>query len=266
MNSVGSQFARAVKVWLRDTASLSFTHRAILRLVTRTVLTLEGGGGGGHLEYSPSLTVGRTSSTTTNCSSKVGKIRPAAVLDLDNEATEPFCIPHARFARQSDIYFKTLFLSVPFCIDHRRFTAGIKLFHTGNVHAHLSPRLVAGLQAVPYTHCEKFCQFHEVSRSSPICSVSVLCHSVHIHSSNVHTLAQHCMCGLIPPLAGEKRTKIHSLHKAWPVKVTVFSFFAHFYSYYLLLYLYYVTYRLLQKPAAVAVAVAAAVVVVHSYP
>ena len=44
------------------------------------------------------------------------------------------------------IFFKTLFLSVPFCIDHRRFTAGIKLFrHTGNVHAHLSPRLVAGL-------------------------------------------------------------------------------------------------------------------------
>ena len=103
-----------------------------------------------HLEYSPSLTVGRTSSTATNCLSKVGKIRPA-VPDLHNEATEPFCIPHARFPRQSDIYFKTLFLSVPFGIDHRRFTAGIKLFHTGNVHAHLSPRLVAGLQAVPYT-------------------------------------------------------------------------------------------------------------------
>ena len=29
-----------------------------------------------------------------------------------------------------------------------------------------------------------------------------------------------------------------NLHKAWPVKVTVVSFFAHFYSYYLLLYLY----------------------------
>ena len=41
MNSVHSQFARAVKVWLRDTALLSFTHRALLRLVTRTVLTLE---------------------------------------------------------------------------------------------------------------------------------------------------------------------------------------------------------------------------------
>ena len=92
-----------------------------------------------------------------------------------------FCIPHARFPRQSDIYFKTLFLSVPFGIDHRRFTAGIKLFHTGNVHAHLSPRLVAGLQAVPYTHCEKFFQFHQVSRSSPICSDSVLYHSQCTH-------------------------------------------------------------------------------------
>ena len=136
-----------------------------------------------HLEYSRSLTVGRTSSTATNCLSKVWKIRPA-VPDLHNEATETFCIPHARVPRQSDtIYFKTLFVSVPFCIDHRRFTAGIKLFHTGNVHAHLSSRLVAGLQAIFYTHFEKFCQFHQVSRSSP-----VLC--VHIHSSNAHTLAQ----------------------------------------------------------------------------
>ena len=73
------------------------------------------------------------------------------------------------------IFFKTLFLSVPFCIDHRRFTAGIKRLRTGNIHAHLSPRLVAGLQAVLYTHCEKFCQFHQVSRSSPICIVYVLC-------------------------------------------------------------------------------------------
>ena len=173
----------------------------------------------------------------------------------------------------SQMYILKLF----FCLYHvastteAGFTAGIKLFHTGNVHAHLSPRLVAGLQAVPYTHCEKFCRFHQVSRSSPICSVSVLCHSVHIHSSNAHTLAQHCiMCGPIPALAdnfNEKRTKVHSLHKAWLVKVTVFSFFAHFYSYCLLLYLYYMTYRLLQKPAAVALAVAVAVVVVvvHSY-
>ena len=111
-----------------------------------------------HLEYSLSLTVGRTKSTATNCSSKVRKICPA-VSDLHNEASEPFFfayVPHACFQRQSDIYFKTLFLSVLFCIDyHRRFTAGIKLFHTGNVHAHLSPRLVAGLQAVPYTHCRK---------------------------------------------------------------------------------------------------------------
>ena len=142
--------------------------------------------------------MGRTSSTATNCSSKVWKIRPA-VPDLHNEATEPFCIPHARSPRQSDIYFKTLFLSVPFCIYHRLFTAGIKGFSTltGNVHArHLSPRLVSSRPTqFPCTHrCKKFCQFHLVSRSSPICSVSVLCHSVHSHSSNAHTLAaQYCM-------------------------------------------------------------------------
>ena len=49
-----------------------------------------GGGGGVHLEYSPLLTVGRTSSTATNCLSKVGEIRPAAP-DLHSQATEPFC-------------------------------------------------------------------------------------------------------------------------------------------------------------------------------
>ena len=38
MNSVGSQFARAVKVWLRDKAPLSFTHRALVRF-GQTVLT-----------------------------------------------------------------------------------------------------------------------------------------------------------------------------------------------------------------------------------
>ena len=36
--SVQSQFARAVEVWLRDTAQLSFTHRALLRLVTQCSL------------------------------------------------------------------------------------------------------------------------------------------------------------------------------------------------------------------------------------
>ena len=172
MNSVGLQFARAVKVWLRDTAPLSFTHHALQSSFGQTVLTLEdrqmgsgafripffsssfffffflvvyktdwggGGGGGVHLEYSPSLTVGRTSSIATNCSSKVWEIRPAVPV-LHNEATEPFCVPHARFPRQSDIYFKTLFISVPFCIVHRRFMAGIKLFHmSGKVHADLSP-------------------------------------------------------------------------------------------------------------------------------
>ena len=38
VNSVGSQFARAVKVWLRDKAPLSFTHRALVRF-GQTVLT-----------------------------------------------------------------------------------------------------------------------------------------------------------------------------------------------------------------------------------
>ena len=152
-----------------------------------------GWGRGVHLEYSPSLNVGRTSSTATNCSSKVWKIRPA-VLDLHNEATEPFRIPHAPFPRQSNMYFKMDSFSIfPILRRPPKVHCWDKLFHTGNVQAHLSPRLVPGLQAVPYTHCEKFCQFHLVSRSSPVCSVSVLCHSVHIHSSNAHTLAQHCM-------------------------------------------------------------------------
>ena len=79
MNSVGSQFARAGKVWLRDTASLSFTHRALLRLVNTASFTHretdrwwwglafripfvveartdKWGGGGVHSEYSSSLT------------------------------------------------------------------------------------------------------------------------------------------------------------------------------------------------------------------
>ena len=54
MNSVGSQFAcGAIKaVWLRDTAPLSFTHRALLRLVTQCThfknrKKMGGGGGGG---------------------------------------------------------------------------------------------------------------------------------------------------------------------------------------------------------------------------
>ena len=121
---------------------------------------------------------------------KVWKIRPAVPV-LHNEATEPLCIPHARFPRQSDIFlnsfFPLSFLSVPFCIDHRRFTAGIKLFHTGNVHAHLSPRLVAGLQAVPYTHCVKFCKFHRfLARRQSVVSLS--CVTVYTSTS-----AQHCM-------------------------------------------------------------------------
>ena len=47
-----------------------------------------------HLEYSPSLTVGRTSSMATNCLSKVWKISPA-IPDLHKEATESFCIPQS---------------------------------------------------------------------------------------------------------------------------------------------------------------------------
>ena len=135
----------------------------------------------------------------------------------------------------SQLYILTLFLSVPFCIYHRRFTAGIKGYSTltGNVHArHLSPRLVSSRPTqFPCTHCKKFCQFHLVSRqSSPVCSVSVLCHSVHIHSSNAHTLAaQHCMQAYSAPrwqlqwleeyrrrrYSRESDTRLSGLHKAW---------------------------------------------------
>ena len=123
---------------------------------------------------------------------KVWKIRPAVPV-LHNEATEPLCIPHARFPKAVRYYILKLFfpplsfLSVPFCIDHRRFTAGIKLFHTGNVHAHLSPCLAAGLRAVPYTHCVEFCKFHRfLARRQSVVSLS--CVTVYTSTS-----AQHCM-------------------------------------------------------------------------
>ena len=51
---------------------------------------------------------------------------------------------------------KMYILKIFFSLSHfASTTAGIKLFHTGNVHAHLSPRLVADLHAVSYTHCRK---------------------------------------------------------------------------------------------------------------
>ena len=179
----------------------------------------------------------RTSSTATNCSSKFWKIHPAVHFLTSTMKQQSLFAYLTHVSQSSHIYFKTLFLSVPFCIDHRRFTAGIKLFHTGNVHAHLSPRLVAGLQAVPYTHCEKFCQFHQVSRSSPICSVSVLCHSVHIHSSNAHTLAQRCMRAYSSPRWQLQWEAYEDTQPAQSMagQVTVFSFFApvtiHYYIY-----------------------------------
>ena len=73
-----------------------------------------GGGGGGcvHLEYSPSLTVGRTSSTAINCSSKAWKIRPA-VPDLHNEATEPVAsLMHVSQCRSQILIFKNFFFYV----------------------------------------------------------------------------------------------------------------------------------------------------------
>ena len=219
-----------------------------------------------HLEYSPSLNVGRTSSTATNCSSKVWKIRPA-VLDLHNESTEPFCIPYARFPRQSDMYFKMDSFSI--CpILHRPPKVHCRDFFK-NPRSNCSRPSFATPSSRPtrsFLHTVwKVCQFHLVSRSSPICSVSVLCHSVHIHSSNAHTLAQHCMRAYSSPrwqLQWEA-FKYTVCIKYGRSKLPVFSFSAHFYSYCLLFYLYYMTYRLLQKPASVAVAVAA--VIVHSY-
>ena len=217
------------------------------------------------LEYSPSLTVGRTASTATNCPSKVWKIRPA-VPDLHNEATAPFCIPHARFRGSQICYFKTLFLSVPFCIDHRRFTAGIKLFYTGNVHAHLSPRPVAGLQLSSSLHVHRrkgsanFTWF--LARRQSVVSLS--CVTVYTSTHQTRTLWPNTVCRLIPPLAGnfsEKRTKIHRLHKKHgrsklPFSVSLRISTVTIYYYICIIYM---TYRLLQNLAAVAVAV------VHSY-
>ena len=164
--------SRTVKVWLRDTALLSFTHRALLRLVTRTVLTLE---------------------------------------------------------------------------DRQTGSGAFRVLFSSSF-------------------------FFSIKDSSPICSVSVLCqcHSVHIHSSNAHTLAQHCMRAYSTPrwqLSEKRQRYTVRLHKAWSRSKLPFSVSLRIsgHSYYLILYLYYMTYRLLQKPAAVAVAVAAVVVVVHSY-
>ena len=131
-------------------------------------------------------------STATNCSSKIGK----SDLQVLTSTMKRNIYSLLHVSQGNQMFILKLFFSV--CLSHvasttERVHCWDQTFPHRNVHAHLSPRLVAGLQAVPYTHCEKFCQFHHVSRSSPVCSTSVLCHSVHIHSSNAHTLAQHCM-------------------------------------------------------------------------
>ena len=125
-----------------------------------------------------------------------------------------------------------------------------------NVHAHLSPRLAAARPASSSLHTlsEKFCQFHQVSRSSPVCSVSVLCHSVHIHSSNAHTLAQHCMQAYSTPrwqLQWEAyEDTVCTKHGRSKLPFSVSLRISTVSLIKLLLYLYYMTYRLLQKPGS----------------
>ena len=215
--------------------------------------------------------MGRTSSTATNCSSKLTgpKIRP---YDLHNEAYL-FAFLHTimHVSQGSKIYILKLF----FCLSHfASTTEGLLLepnFSTQGMFTPIFRRLVAGrLQAVPYTHTvpEKFCQFHLVSRSSPISSVSVLCHSVTLTLSptSAHTVpfSPTLYAGFIfhPSLA----TSVRSVPWRRYTVPRLLSLRISGHSYYLLLYLYYMTiicYKKQNKNVAVAVAAATAVVV-HS--
>ena len=195
--------------------------------------------------------MGRTSSTATNCSSKLTgpKIRP---YDLHNEAYL-FAFLHTvmHVSQGSKIYILKLF----FCLSHfASTTEGLLLepnFSTQGMFTPIFRRLVAGLQAVPYTHTvpEKFCQFHLVSRSSPISSVSVLCHSVTLTLSptSAHTVpfSPTLYAGFIfhPSLA----TSVRSVPWRRYTVPRLLSLRISGHSYYLLLYSVLYDYHLLQK-------------------
>ena len=115
------------------------------------------------------------------------KIRPA-VPDLHNEAQQSLFAHLLHVSQGNQMYILKLF----FCLSHVASTTEGSLRDQTFPHSECSRPSFTTPSSRP-TSSEKFCQFHQVSRSSPICSVSVLCHSVHIHSSNAHALAQHCM-------------------------------------------------------------------------
>ena len=114
------------------------------------------------------------------------KIRPA-VRDLHNEATEPQFL----HTSCSLIYVLKLF----FCLSHfASTTEGSLLGSNLSTQAMFTPifrRLAAGLQAVPYTHCEKFCQFHQLeflARRQSVVSLSLSYVTVYTSSHQTRTL------------------------------------------------------------------------------
>ena len=208
MNSVGSQFTHAVKVWLRETAPLSFTHRALLRSVTQC-----------------------SSNRAFSC-------------------TFPKAVRY--YILKLFSFFPPFFSICP--ILHR--PPKVHCWDQTFPHRECScPSFVTPSSRPTSSSLHTLCKVlpvSQVSRSWPICSVFVLCHSVHIHFSPT------LYAGLFQPslatfsVRSVRRYTVCTKHGRSKLP---FSVSAHFYSYYLLLYLFYVIYRLLQNPAAVAVAV-----------
>ena len=201
MNSVGSQFTPAVKVWLRETTPLSFTHRALLRSVTQCSHWKTDRRGavpffllfflvkktGGAFRIQSVTDRGPNVVNGYKLFIKVWKIRPAVPV-LHNEATEPLCIPHARFPKAVRYYILKLFFPPFFSICpilHR--PPKVHCWDQTFPHRECSCPSFAMPSSRPtssslHTLC-RVLQVSQVSRSSPVCSVFVLCHSVHIHFS-----------------------------------------------------------------------------------
>ena len=140
-----------------------------------------------HLEYSRSLTVGRTSSTATNCSSKFGK---SVLQFLSSTMKQQSLFAYLMHVSQGSqiLYFKTLlFFPFLFYLSHFASTTEVHCWDQTFPHRECSCPSFAMPSSRPtssslHTLC-RVLQVSQVSRSSPVCSVFVLCHSVHIHFS-----------------------------------------------------------------------------------
>ena len=119
------------------------------------------------------------------------------------------------FSRQPDIILKLFFYLFHFASTTEGSLLGSPLFHTGIVHAHLSPRLVAGLQLSSnslHVHCRKgsasFTWFL-ARRQSVVClsrvTVYTLIKRAHFSPTLYAGLSHSSLA------TSEKRTKIHSM-------------------------------------------------------